>query len=118
MADDGQTQAPEQQDDGQGAGQGAGQDGSSGGGAFQVSASTAELEARAIEVARPAPGESVAMSVQPGQPLRLQFDLDDVQVVQTENDIVLAFDDGAQITLTSMVPAAFSEAPPVLLLPD
>ncbi|WP_420548946.1 DUF4114 domain-containing protein [Curvivirga sp.] len=88
------------------------------GSVFNVTAETAELAERAIVLEQPAGGEIAEYQIEPGQPLRLTFSLDDVDVEQTENDIIISFADGSQIILNSLVDAAFSEEPPILLLAD
>ncbi|WP_259782460.1 VCBS domain-containing protein [Aestuariispira ectoiniformans] len=78
----------------------------------------AELLARAIVVGHPDVGGEDTYVIEPGQPLKFTFSLDDVQIIQADGDIILAFDDGGQVTFTTMVAAAFSDNPPVLLMPD
>ncbi|MBO6864422.1 MAG: hypothetical protein JJ878_17435, partial [Alphaproteobacteria bacterium] len=81
--------------------------------------SDAQLTGNAITIEKPGPGDSLVYEIGPGQPLQLTFDLDDVEdILQTDDDIILAFADGAQITFSAMVDAAFSDAPPILLMPD
>ncbi|MTI10965.1 DUF4114 domain-containing protein [Curvivirga aplysinae] len=88
------------------------------GSVFNVTAETAELAERAIVLEQPSGGEVAEYQVEPGQPLRLTFSLGDVEVEQTDDDIIITFADGSQIILNSLVDAAFSEEPPILLLAD
>ncbi|RED49179.1 cadherin-like domain-containing protein [Aestuariispira insulae] len=78
----------------------------------------AELEARTIFVDRPEAGAQDRYLIAPGQPLKLGFNLEEAEITQTENDIILQFADGSRIIFSSMIDAAFSDQPPVLLLPD
>ena len=77
----------------------------------------AELEARALLIEKPAPGEEDTYLIESGQPLKLAFLLEDVDILQTDDDIILSFEDGSIVTLTAMVEAAFSDEPPILLMP-
>lgn len=102
----------------QNAGQNPGQ-GHAGQSPFAVASDNlAELLARAIVVGHPDVGGEDTYVIEPGQPLKFTFSLDDVQIIQADGDIILAFDDGGQVTFTTMVAAAFSDNPPVLLMPD
>ena len=87
---------------------------------FQFGSSDdAVLAGDAITVDRPEAGGTAFYEILPGQPLQLTFSLDDVsEILQTDNDIVLVFPTGEEVRFQSMVEAAFSDAPPILLMPD
>lgn len=85
---------------------------------YEMASGLEETRSDALEVPRPDPGQSVGLSVLPGQPLALAFELDEAEIVQTETDIVFTFADGAQVTLSSLVPTALSALPPLLRFPS
>ena len=69
-------------------------------------------------VEKPEAGESVLVTIQPGQSVSFGFDVDSAEVLQSDSDIILLFEDGSQITLQSVLSAAASDAPPLVLLND
>lgn len=79
---------------------------------------TQDTDQTALSVPKPQPGETEEYTIVAGQPLNLGFSLDDVEIIQTDNDITLLFADGSQVTFVSLVDAAFSDSPPDLLQPD
>lgn len=79
---------------------------------------TQDEDETALSVPKPSPGETAEYTIVPGQPLDLGFSLEDVEIIQTDNDIALIFSDASQITFVSLVDAAFSDSPPDLLQPD
>ncbi len=72
----------------------------------------------AIRLEKPAAGDLQIVNVDRSLPLAFGFDLADVEVTQTQADITLAFADGAKLVLVSLVPAAVSDVPPLVILPD
>jgi T1SS-143 domain-containing protein len=78
---------------------------------------TSAQDGTALEVPRPLPGETDEYQIQPGQTVILGFNLDEVEVLQTETDIVLIFGDGSQITLSALVGMALGENPPNFIEP-
>ena len=80
--------------------------------------SSQELKEIAQTVDKPAAGEEITIQVSPGQPIAVTFDLSTVEIVQSENDISVLFPDASVIRFVSLIPAAFSSAPPLLLMPD
>ncbi len=75
-------------------------------------------DSSALDVPKPIAGATEEYTIVPGQPLRLGFSLEDVEIIQTDNDITLIFADGSQIIFVSLVDAAFSDSPPDLLMPN
>ncbi|MEQ9489367.1 MAG: Ig-like domain-containing protein [Alphaproteobacteria bacterium] len=79
---------------------------------------TQDASEGALDVPRPDTGETQEYTIVAGQPLRLGFSLEEVEIIQTDNDITLIFADGSQVIFVSLVDAAFSDSPPDLLQPD
>ncbi len=79
---------------------------------------TSAQDGTALEVPKPAPGETNEYVVQPGQDVLLGFSLDQVEILQTESDIVLLFDDGSQVTFSTLVGVALGDNPPNFIEPQ
>lgn len=69
-------------------------------------------------IEKPDAGQAVTVTVQPGEAVSFGFDIGDAEVLQSDSDIVLLFEDGSQITLQSVLSAAAADAPPLVLLND
>jgi len=79
---------------------------------------TSAQDGTALEVPKPAPGETAEYVVQPGQDVYLGFSLDQVEILQTDADIVLLFEDGSQVTFSTLVGVALGENPPNFVEPQ
>jgi hypothetical protein len=67
---------------------------------------------------KPDPGQSVTVTIEPGQAICFGFDVNEASVQESGENIILRFSDGSQITLQSVLAAAASDAPPLVLLND
>ena len=72
----------------------------------------------AMRIEKPDAGNLQVVNIDRVLPLAFGFDLADVEITQTDADITLAFADGAKLVLVSRVPAAVSNVPPLVILPD
>ena len=63
---------------------------------------TREADTGSQVVDKPDAGETVEVTVQAGQPISFAFDIETAEVIQNDNDVVILFEDGAQITLVSV----------------
>ena len=79
-------------------------------------AQDAQTSSQAVD--KPDAGESVEVTVQAGQPISFAFDVETAEVIRNDNDIVILFADGGQITLVSVLAGVAAEAPPLVLLND
>ena len=79
---------------------------------------TSTQDGTALEIPKPLEGETDEYVIAPGQNVQLGFSLDDVEILQAEADIVLLFQDGAQVTLSTLVGIALGDNPPSFTEPQ
>ena len=79
---------------------------------------TSAQDGTALEVPKPAPGETNEYVVQPGQEVVLGFSLDQVEILQADADVVLLFEDGSQVTFSTLVGVALGDNPPNFVEPQ
>jgi len=72
----------------------------------------------ALRLEKPDAGNLQVVNIDRTQPLAFGFDLAEVEILQSDADLMLAFADGAKLVLVALVPAAASDAPPLVLLAD
>jgi Ca2+-binding RTX toxin-like protein len=72
----------------------------------------------ATPIAVPAPGESIAVTVAPGEVLSLESGVQHVEFADADGDLVVVLANGGKIILEDLATAAGSALPPVLTLAD